>query len=309
MEQLEAEHDNLRAALRWLLEHDPDACLWMAEALGGFWSMRGYLTEGLQWLTAALGASDPKPSAVRLQAIQTAGEHAWRLGDLEAAHALLEGGLRAAREIGDPHQIARAAWQAGALVQQRGDARASYRYLEESLAYGREAGDDLLVGNVLNSLGEAARIEGEWERARSFYEQSVAVHKRFGHPGGASLTLCNLGAALCELGELDAACACYLEALPFLRDLGNAKAMSLALDGLGAVAAKRREWGRAARLAGAAEALRDEIGEDLEPADRALRDGYLRDVREHLDAAALAEATAEGRATARGRAIEDALSM
>jgi hypothetical protein len=66
---------------------------------------------------------------------------------------------------------------------------------------------------------------------------------------------------------------------------------------------------RAGRLAGAAEALREEIGSMLEPADLAMRERYLRDVRAHLGDAALEAAMADGRATPRGRTIDDALSM
>src|SRR5205085_9105559 len=122
--------------------------------------------------------------------------------------------------------------------------------------------------------GEAARIDGKWDEARAFYARSIEAHKGLAHPVGISLTLCNLGAALCASGDPDAALAAYVEAMPSLREIGNEMALSLALDGLGAVAAARGEWGRAARLAGAAAALRDAVGGELEPADRALRERY-----------------------------------
>lgn len=90
--------------------------------------------------------------------------------------------------------------------------------------------------------------------------------------------------------------------------LGSEEFVSLSLDGLAAVAAKRGEWERAGRLAGAADALLETIGATLASVDRAFRERYLRDVREHLSEAALEAAVAEGRAMARDRAIEDALS-
>jgi non-specific serine/threonine protein kinase len=307
--RLEAEHDNMRAALGWLLVREPEECLRLAEVLSGFWSLRGHWTDGLQWLTAALEASDPAPSIRRIRALQAAGDLAWRKGDLAVANARLEASLQMARKLGDTRQIARSAWQLGALIQQRRDPRASRAYLDESLRFGREVGDDLLVGNVLSSLGEAARIEGEWARAVALYDESLAIHRHLGHLAGTSVTLCNLGAALCEVGNVEAAHSCYLEALPGLRELGNAMGLSLALDGLAAVASKRGEWARAARLAGAAAALREPIGGALEPADRSVRERCLRAVREHLDEAALEAALAEGRVMARDQAIEDAVSM
>src|SRR5205823_10605603 len=46
LEQLDREHDNLRAALRWLLERGGEAGLRLAGTLGWFWSIRGHHHEG-----------------------------------------------------------------------------------------------------------------------------------------------------------------------------------------------------------------------------------------------------------------------
>ena len=214
-----------------------------------------------------------------------------------------------ARATGDARQVAWSTFHLALVIQQQGDNQASCEYLEESLTQARALGDELLIGTSLNSLGEAARIRGAWADARRYYEQAIALHRKMGHPVGMSVTLCNLGAALCDDGDLEGSRACYLEALPSLRELGNAVGVSLALDGLGAVAAKRAEWERAARLAGAAAAWREATGGELEPADRSMRERTLQVVRERLGEAAFTTSMDEGRATAKGRAIDDALSV
>jgi non-specific serine/threonine protein kinase len=306
--RLEAEHDNLRAALGWLLENDPERCLATAVDLQGFWSLHGHFAEGAQWMTAALGATDPA-APLRIIALRGAGELEWRRGDLAAARALLEESMRMAREAGGARDVGWSAFHLALVIQQQGDARGSCAYLEESLERGREVADDRLVGNALNSLGEAARMEGDWAGAIPFYERSLEAHRKMGHPVGISLTLCNLGAAHCDAGDPEAARRCYREALPSLRELGNAMGVSLALDGLAAVASKRGEWERAARLAGAAAALRDEIGGELEPADRLLRERCLDAVRGQLGDAALEAAVAEGRAMGLEQAVRDSSSV
>jgi len=54
MNQLEAEHDNIRAALGWALERDPAAALQMVCSLSAFWMSYNYLTEGCNWCQAAI---------------------------------------------------------------------------------------------------------------------------------------------------------------------------------------------------------------------------------------------------------------
>jgi tetratricopeptide (TPR) repeat protein len=65
---LDAEHDNLRVALRWALEHRRVAALQLATALWRYWLTRGFLAEGRGWLEAAL-AANPEPSPLRARAL------------------------------------------------------------------------------------------------------------------------------------------------------------------------------------------------------------------------------------------------
>src|SRR5262249_47555497 len=82
--RLEREHDNLRAALRWLVEHgDPEIGLRLCAALWRFWYMHGHLTEGRERLAELLALSDASavseaPAAVRAAALGGLGSFAWR---------------------------------------------------------------------------------------------------------------------------------------------------------------------------------------------------------------------------------------
>jgi predicted ATPase len=63
LERLDREHDNLLGALRWQLEagalHD---ALRLVGALGWFWILRGYRSEGLRWLELVLGRTQSAAS-------------------------------------------------------------------------------------------------------------------------------------------------------------------------------------------------------------------------------------------------------
>ena len=57
LDRLERENDNLLASLDWSFEHrDADAVMRLAKSLEPFWRIRGYYSEGLHWLEAALSA-------------------------------------------------------------------------------------------------------------------------------------------------------------------------------------------------------------------------------------------------------------
>jgi predicted ATPase/class 3 adenylate cyclase len=60
IDRMEQEHDNLRAALEWSKTADgaAETCLRLADALGLFWEVRGYYTEGRERLAAIL-LTDP----------------------------------------------------------------------------------------------------------------------------------------------------------------------------------------------------------------------------------------------------------
>ena len=57
LERLEAEHDNMRAALNWSLEKEPETAFRLAGMLARFWEIRSDFSEGSRWLEAALRQS------------------------------------------------------------------------------------------------------------------------------------------------------------------------------------------------------------------------------------------------------------
>ena len=308
LEKMEAEHDNVRAALAWSLENDPDSCVRLAAAAHPFREMRGHLTESRRSLEAALARETTASALVLAEAYLALGRVASLQGDVAVARGFYARGLPLAKEAGNTKQVAVATYIMGTLANMEGDLGAARALLEESLAISREAGYVNVVIPCLNSLGEAARLEGDAGAARAYYEQAVAVARGKRQDHFLIIPLCNLGAVACEGGDVDVARACYEEALMTARVLGSTEFVSLSLDGLAAVAAKRGAWERAGRLAGAAAALLEEIGATLAPVDLAFRERYLGEVREHVGEAALEAALAEGRAMVRDEAIEDAMS-
>jgi predicted ATPase len=74
LDRLEAEHDNLRAALSWLLaRRRSEPALRMGAALRRFWFAWSYLSEGIGWLERVLAEGDPATSPARVKALEGLG--------------------------------------------------------------------------------------------------------------------------------------------------------------------------------------------------------------------------------------------
>jgi DNA-binding CsgD family transcriptional regulator len=99
------------------------------------------------------------------------------------------------------------------------------------------------------------------------------------------------------------------ESLTLCMELGDNLVASESLEGLACISGAEGASERAAKLFGAAEALREEVGSPQHtPEEEALREPYLAMARSQLDEVSWQEAWAEGRAMPMEAAIEYALS-
>lgn len=88
LDRQEQESDNFRAALRWTLEQKKsELALKLAGALSHFWFLRGYLREGLHWLTRGLEGSEDVAAAVRAKVFYSAAVFAGLLNDYERSES------------------------------------------------------------------------------------------------------------------------------------------------------------------------------------------------------------------------------
>jgi len=305
--RLEEEHDNLRAALQWLVTHDAEAGLRLAGDLWFLWNIHGHFAEGRGWLEKVLEKTGEADTSVRSKALYGAGQLARQQGDYQSARGFFAESLQLGKEVGDKRRIAQSQRGLGMVSYLEGDHTAARSFFEDSLAIHR--GLDNLVGisSALCTLGELARVEGNYIAARSYYEEAVESARQIGNQENLSVNLFNLGAVAYHEGDYAAARSFYTEALTIMRELGNQSLVSVSLDGFAALAMHSGELERAARLAGAAEALRASIGYEIETAERAFRERYLAELRTSLGDEAFSASVQEGRALRLDESIAIAL--
>ena len=312
---LEAEHDNVRAALRWSAETgEAETGSRLAGALWQFWFHGGYGSEARGWLEGTLAreeaAGAPARSAVRAKALTGAGTMAWEQGDRVAARSRLEESVALWRELGDERGLALALQLLSVEMLSHGERAVARSLAEESVAMFRKIGTDAFgLAISLAALGLTVVDGGDYALGSSLLEESAAISRKAGDDWALSLPLRNLAVAAFKQGDYDRAAALLAESLVVLRRLGEKQFITRSLDYMAAVASMQGAHARAARLFGAGEALRGAVGASVLPFYRADYERGVAAARDGLDEQSFAAAWARGRAMTLDEAVEYALEV
>jgi len=274
LDLLEADHDNLRAALAWLGDHDPELQTRLTVALRRFWYVRGYVSEGRRWLSQALGTRSTPPR-LRRRAVTAAAALALLQGDYEEATRLAEESVEIARAVGEGTDVANSLSNLGAIVLAAGDHQRARLLLEEGVARAREAGEARIMALAINNLGDVALTTGDYPRAEALFEESLAMLRERGDAANVARSLFNLGAAAFRLGRHEDAIERLRGSATLCRQLGDKEDLAWCLEGFAALAAAEGDTERAALLVGAAGRLLEDMGAALKPFERQLHDETL----------------------------------
>ena len=237
LDRLEQEHDNLRAAMHWSLEdieRREQIALRMGGALRSFWYVRGYLSEGLDFLERAMMGSNEVEEPTRAAALYAAARLYEVRGDYDRAEPFLVKSLVLYRELGNPERIAYALHLQADIAWRRGILDMARSLAEESLAVFRELGDRGAIASLLLHLGALAADQGEYARARDLLEESLAINRELGDKGNIPDSLFNLARAYFFSGsELGAARVLLEESLSLFRQLSDKESIGYCLCLLG----------------------------------------------------------------------------
>jgi non-specific serine/threonine protein kinase len=310
-DRLDAEHDNLRAALAWSCAEGGDATagLELAAAIWWFWEVRGYHGEGRGWFSKLLAAtSEHRAQPARGKALNAAGGMARQQGDYAAARVLHEEALMVHRELGNTWGIAASLNNLSLVAYVQGDYSVARSLQEEALSIFRELGDPRGIPASLNNLGNIAFYEGNLGLARTYFEEALAIQRNVGDRRSIAGALGNLGNVNSSQGDHTSARAMLRESLAIFRGLGDPTGIARMLEGLGYVASALDGPRPAARLWGRAERLRAEMTAPLTPSDRRRYEHEVAAARAALhDDAAIDLAWREGRSMTLEEAMQHAL--
>lgn len=234
-----ADRDNMRAALNWSAERgDAVEGLRLCVALRPYWMVNGLLSEGAHWTDRFLEMGCPD-EALRGQAMVRRAELAWDRSDQASTVRVGEEGLRLCREAGDHASVALALNILAMSDIRAGNLERAGERLAESVALTRATDDPWNEGIARSTQGALAARRGRLAEARTRYEEALTLLRAIDHRWGVGLTLIGQGRVAEASGDLTGAERCFREALEIQRAVGGAPELARCLAGVGRVLARQ----------------------------------------------------------------------
>ncbi|MGY3201299.1 putative ATPase/DNA-binding NarL/FixJ family response regulator [Streptomyces sp. TE5632] len=314
LEQFGHWHQDVLAALEFLVEEgNGEAVATLATAATPYWLLRGEPGSAVDWLSAALRLGVGR-HRLHLAVLRALGEALLLTDDPAAARQLLDEALAAYTESADGPGTATVRRHLARLAQIEQNLPAAENQLTLVLADLDPQGGQWCRGAVLAQLAEVRRDRGDaaaavrhaWEAVRLF-ERSEDARSA----ARAKLTLAGLTGAQGNHGRAEQLAA---QALLVLHGQGDLPETARGLAILAELLTHKYSrtaavWERAARLLGAADALRRRVGDTLAGQPGAVSGTLLDQVSERMGSSAFERAWQEGGRCTPDEAVALALAL
>lgn len=324
MGQLEAEHDNLRAALEYCrdLGDDCESGMRLAGTLAQFWYMRGFWSEGRDWVEGMLQQGHGQISKGHAKALFGAGILAWIQDDYRKARPLLEKSIVFWQELGDEEFYFVTLLVLGSVLGTMGEYESGKTILEECLEYFLRAGpldsavfcmaylsrnafeqEDYAAARTLSErclalardldhhwgsafaltqLSLVAEKEGDYYRALTVGNESLTVSYQISNPRGVARSQLVLALIACRQSQFVEAATYLKESGRLFQELGDKEGICQTLEGMALLSALSDQSENAIRFLTTAQNLRDAVGIPLPPSSCTLKESWWNRVRDQL---------------------------
>ncbi len=307
LDRLDAERENLRAALAWLSECEAtEQCLRLVGDLRGFWFHRGTLADGTAQIDSVLalpGAS--LPTAARAHALAAAGTLAMWRGDAAGSIPLNTEALAICQALDERAEQPWLLILLGLAAGRLGERERYTEFNEQSLALARELGDEVRAAQSLLNLSDLSVDQKDYDLRQAMADEALTLARAAGHQAPIQLCITTLIEIALERGNYRQAAAGLQESLAFSLNSGWQWQL---IEHVTTIAGLAHATGRselAVRLIGAHEALRERTGVYSSPLVPAKYDQFVSEVRASMPGDTYAALRAAGRAMS----LEDVLAL
>jgi predicted ATPase/class 3 adenylate cyclase len=206
VKRLEADFDNIRAALEWSMKDDPQVGLRLASTLVWFWEESNYASDGANWLEQFLALPENHADKIlRAKALEIQGR-LLIFGNTSRpkAYPALQESLALFQQAADKQGIASSLLYFGVVNFHRGDIVEGKRMVFDSLALHRELNDKFSMIRALSYLGELIDTN-DYQRALSYFEEALALCREIGYMSATARTLSSMGWRATKHGDCELA--------------------------------------------------------------------------------------------------------
>jgi predicted ATPase/class 3 adenylate cyclase len=260
MDRLERDHDNLRAALRWSLDHEPEQGALLCLALTWFWYARGHWTEARGHLERTLRGAAHTRLDLRGELLRSVYDFAIMQGCLADAGAALQLYEELSQQEGNQYHLAKALRLKAQMALDRRARQEARELLDRSLALFAQSGDRAELAETLQLGMHLAEQSGEFETARALIAESETIYRELGR--NEALFGVNLWAGMLALqdGDVSEARSRAERCLEIGRELGNGVSIAAALRLLSEVEGHTGRYAEASTLIEEALSLYHQMG-------------------------------------------------
>lgn len=234
IKRLDREQDNLRAALRWGIEHqEGELAQRMAGALQPFWLTRGYWSEGRRWLeeSLAMDSGAALAPAVRAKTLYGAGALTRFQGDFARARMLLEQSLALYRALADKPGLLMALVELSRITAFQEDQTAKVSFLSEAASLLETLPDTAVKAYAYSELAitmvnlNVSPIQFPPE-APHYMAESVRINRALNNPAGLAVALARQASSALFTGDFTLMASQLDEAERLALEFGDERILS-----------------------------------------------------------------------------------
>ena len=194
------------------------------------------------------------------------------------------------------------------LRQAKGDLAAATACAEEGLRLMREVGNLWISGMFIFGLGVAAASSGNYAAARPYLEESETLYRQLGDRRMVTAAQSEQAHIARQTGNYSQAVPLYFATILGWQELGHQAALAHDLESLAFIAIAQSQPQRAACLLGSAESVREAADSPMAAVERTEYTEHVAALHAQMDVASFAAAWASGRALTVDQAIAFALA-
>lgn len=313
LEQIEPEHDNIRAVLTWAIERgDVDTAQRLVAAIWlHFWAIRGHFREGRMWAERVRKLGPGSSLELLEEVLFAVSAFALSCGDLEHAVALAHEAVAGAQASGNDVRMGMALHHLAMAIGHRDGMNKAEPIIERArtLMNGAEGyRERRTAAAATHNLAVAVGRRGDRERAEALASEALVRWQEISNAWGTAGTLTTLASLALERGDVAGAASLGKQALALCWRLGSKVLLVDALRmAAGTSPTDKVHAELMVRIWSAADALNEDLGLVTPPEEQAYTDTCLAQVRSALRPEVFAAAWAAGRAQPLKQIVDEAL--